>query len=79
MELPERKITLQNKQRKLEPLLARDKIIIPEQSGVAGLHLAVNYMADKWINPLKKQEPAPANTSNIAEKNNILTEKNNKL
>ena len=69
VDLPERMITLQHKPRKLEPLLARDKIIIPEQSGVAGLHLAVNYMADKWIKQLSKHEASA--TNNLEDKSNI--------
>ena len=54
-DLPERNISHQHKPRKLEPLVVRDKIIIQEQNGPAGLHLAVNYTAGSWKDPLSKQ------------------------
>ena len=51
-DLPERSTSIQYKPRKLEPLVAREKIIIQEQNGPAGLHLAVNYSPGDWRDPL---------------------------
>ena len=51
----ERASTVQQKPRKLEPLAPRDKIIVQEHNGPAGLHLAVNYTPGSWLEPSGRQ------------------------
>ena len=69
-DLPGQNLSSQHKPRKLEPLVAREKLIIQEpmvardrliiheQNAPAGLHLAVNYSATEWRDPLGKKAHA---------------------